>query len=250
MSRPVGPIRAAACALAGALVIAGCGADSDADTVRLFAASSLTEVSQALVEAFGATPAGEGVSFEVIVAGSSSLVTQVAEGAPADVIATANLDSMHNLESRLDQPIDIEVFATNSIVIAVPSGNPLGIATLADLARPDLLVSTCAPQVPCGALTQRVVTAAGAEFEATGFEPNVRAVRTRVELGEVDAGLIYLTDVTAQLEAIAIPTGDDLVNRYPIAALDDDPAVTAFIAFVLSGQGQAILSAAGFGGAP
>jgi molybdate transport system substrate-binding protein len=250
VSRPVGRIRPTACAVAGALLFAGCSAGSDADTVQLFAASSLTEVSQNLVEAFGATPAGQDVSFEVVVAGSSSLVTQVVEGAPADVIATANLDSMHNLESQLDEPIDIEVFATNSIVIAVPSGNPLGIATLADLARPDVLVSTCAPQVPCGALTRRVVIAAGAELEATGFEPHVRAVRTRIELGEVDAGLIYVTDITTQLEAIAIPTGDDLVNRYPIAALGDDPAATAFVAFVLSDQGQAILSAADFGDAP
>lgn len=250
MSRPIIGIRPAACALAGVLLFAGCSAGSDADTLRLFAASSLTEVSEELVEAFGATPAGRDVYFEVVVAGSSSLVTQVAEGAPADVVATANLDSMHNLESRLDQSIDVEIFATNTLMIAVASGNPLGIAALADLARPDVLVSTCAPQVPCGALTQRVVTSAGAEFEATGFEPNVRAVRTRIELGEVDAGLIYVTEVTTQLDAIAIPTGEDLVNRYPIAALGDDPAAVAFVSFVLSPQGQGILSAAGFGAAP
>lgn len=242
------PRPATALALTGVFILAGCGADTD--TVRLFAASSLTEVSHELVEAFGATPAGGDIAFEVVVAGSSSLVTQVTEGAPANIIATANTESMRTLQDRLDEAIDVEIFATNRLVIAVQRGNPLGITGLADLTPPDVLVSACAPQVPCGSLTEAVVKAVESEFEATGFEASVRAVRTLVELGEVDAGLIYVTDLTPMLEGIEIPADDDLVNQYPIAALGDDPAAAAFVAFVLEPQGQAILAAAGFGAAP
>lgn len=179
--------------------------------------------------------------------GSSTLVTQILEGAPADVFASAD---EANMDKAGDAAVDPELFASNTLVIAVPAGNPKGIADLTDLA--DVTTVLCAAEVPCGAASAKLLDAAGVTIEAASLEQNVTAVLTKVETGEADAGLVYATDVIGRddVEGVVPENADDVVNHYPIAALADAPnpdAAQAFVAFVLSDAGQAILAEFGFG---
>ena len=139
------------------------------------------------------------------------------------------------------------VFATNVLQIAVPAGNAAGVAGLADFANPDLLIAVCAVEVPCGAATEQLFAAAGIAPEIDSYEEDVKAVLTKVEFGEVDAGLVYVTDVLAAGDDVEGITVDSPPVEYPLVALTDSAATEAFIAFVLSAPGRLILEAAGFG---
>jgi molybdate transport system substrate-binding protein len=213
--------------------------------LTVYAAASLTGAFDAIGEAFVAE--NPDVTFSPVYDGSSTLVTQILEGAPADVFASAD---EANMDKAADVAVDQALFATNTLVIAVPAGNPGGVEALADLA--DVTTVLCAPEVPCGAASEKLLTTAGVTVEAASLEQNVTAVLTKVAASEADAGLVYATDVIGRDDVeVIVPDGaDDVVNHYPIAALSDAPnpdAADAFVAFVLSDAGQKILADFGFG---
>jgi len=213
-------------------------------TLEVYAAASLQRSFDEIAAAFEA--AHPGVSVAPVYDGSSTLATQIGEGAPADVFASADEKNMAKVSAQAPAP---QIFAGNTLVIAVPTGNPGKVQTLADLSR--VVTVLCAPEVPCGAASQTLLSNAGVVVSPASSEQNVTAVLTKVAAGEADAGLVYATDVVGRddIEAIVPDGADTVVNRYPIAALADAPnpdAAAAFVAFVLSGDGQRILADAGF----
>lgn len=220
------------------LSLTACAPQAEERTITVFAAASLTESFEEIAEAF--EDANPGVDIVFSFGGSSGLATQIVEGAPADVFAAASPAAME--ASGL---ADSSVFATNVLTIAVPAGNPGGVAGLADFANPDLAVALCAVEVPCGAASATLLTAAGVAPAVDTYEQDVKAVLTKVELGEVDAGLVYLTDVLSAGDGVEGIEVDSAPVDYPIAALDERG--NDFVAFVLSARGRAILKAAGFG---
>lgn len=249
------PHRAAAIVAATAL-LAGCAAptphpgESVSGTVTIFAAAALSEVFEEMADAFSA----EHPDVEVTLSfgGSSGLAAQLLQGAPADVFASANTETMERITDARLAP-DPRAFATNTLVMAVPPGNPGRVAGLADLARPELVVALCAPEVPCGAAAATVFEGAGVTPSVDTYEQDVKAVLTKVVLGEVDAGLVYRTDVLAagaSVEGIEFAEAARAVVIFPIATLSSAPnpaAAEQFTAFVLSDAGQRILREAGFG---
>ncbi|GAA2936517.1 molybdate ABC transporter substrate-binding protein [Microbacterium luteolum] len=213
--------------------------------LTVYAAASLSGAFDAIAEKF--TAENPDVMVSPVYDGSSTLVTQILEGAPADVFASAD---EANMDKAKDAAIDPALFASNTLVIAVPAGNPGEVKTLADLA--DATTVLCAPEVPCGAASAKLLTAAGVTVEAASLEQNVTAVLTKVAASEADAGLVYATDVVGRDDVeVIVPEGaEDVVNHYPIAALADaanPDAAAAFVAFVLSPVGQKILADFGFG---
>ncbi len=245
----------AAIVLAGAgLVVTGCGDADDAaaqeSTVTVLAAASLTESFTAIGRAF--EQANPGVWVELSFGPSSGLVSQVIEGAPADILATANTATMQTAEDAgvVSTP---QAFASNSLTIAVPAANPANISDLAGLGEPGVLVAVCEPQVPCGAAAQQVITASGLPIEPVTFDIDVKAVLTKVILDEVDAGMVYATDVRAagdDVIGITIPADATANVTYPIAVVegaDVADAAQRFIDFVMSPPAQEILAQSGFG---
>ena len=231
------------------LLWSACGADDDT-SIRVLAASSLTDAFEALAEAFAATEAAGGMSVELSFAGSATLAAQLEEGAPADVVATADEATMARVVESGRAVAPPQLFATNELTIAVHPSATAEVAELADLGDDEVLVALCAPQVPCGALSGELLAAAGVEVDPATNEPNVRSVLTKVVLGEVDAGLVYRTDLAGAEpdDVVERPTGvtDAPRNRYPIAALSDDAAAQAFVEFVRSPAGQTVLASFGF----
>ena len=220
-----------------ALALAACTvAPVEKTTVTVFAAASLTDTFQEIADAFTAENPDVEVVFNF--GGSSGLATQIVEGAPADVFAAASPATME--ASGAKSPQD---FATNVLEIAVAKGNPGQIEGLEDFANPDRLIALCAVEVPCGAASDKLLTEKGITPSVDTYEQDVKAVLTKVELGEVDAGLVYVTDVLESgLVGITVDTAP---VSYPIAALTTQGA--AFVDFVLSAKGQQILAKAGFG---
>lgn len=242
----------AAAALALALTLAGCAsAPSSADRagadgeVTVFAAASLRTAFDAIAEAFR-TAHPEVTVHPIVYDGSSVLVTQLTEGAHADVLATADERTM---QTAVDAGLasDPQPFATNTLVVAMPAGNPTGITTLSDLAAATAVL--CAPEVPCGAATARLLESAGVTVTPASVEQNVTAVLQKVVEGEADAGIVYATDVRGEdVESFAPEGAEDIVSRYPIATLDgSSEAGAAFVAFVQGPEGQRLLADAGFG---
>lgn len=245
---------------AAALVLSGCagaaqtssptaaeGAEGSAlsGDLVVYAAASLSGAFDAIGDAFIAEHPD--VTFSPVYDGSSTLVTQIVEGAPADVFASADEANMAKAE---DAVVDPELFASNTLVIAVPTGNPGRVKTLDDLA--DVTTVLCAPEVPCGAASAKLLAAMGVTVDPASLEQNVTAVLTKVAASEADAGLVYATDVVGRddVEGIVPENADDVVNRYPIATLTgaaNPEAAAAFTAFVLSDAGQKILADFGFG---
>jgi molybdate transport system substrate-binding protein len=193
-----------------------------------------------------------GIPVQFNFAGSSTLVTQIIEGAPAGVFASADEASMQKLADAGGLGSAARVFATNRLAIAVPAGNPKHLATLADLTRPGLTLALAAAAVPAGKYAAEAFGKAGLAVPAASQEPDVKAVLNKVALGEVDAGVVYVTDVRAaagRVDGVAIPDQYNVVARYPIAVLMDaaSPARAAtFIAFVLSEPGKQVLTDHGF----
>lgn len=218
--------------------------------VTVLAAASLTEVFEALADRFEQMHPDTEVIFSF--AASSELAAQVVAGAPADVLATANTSTMDLVVADDLTATPPEIFAGNVLQIAVPPDNPGGVRSLADLANADLTVALCAPEVPCGAAAIALLELVGVSVEPDTLEPDVRSALTKVELGEVDVALVYRTDVGAAgdgVEGIDVPEAEQVVNEYPIAALDGAPnpaAAAAFVDLVLSPAGVEALEAAGF----
>ncbi|WP_084073522.1 molybdate ABC transporter substrate-binding protein [Demequina sp. NBRC 110052] len=239
---------------AAALALAACAPtalpEGRPETLTVLAASSLAEVMTTIVSDFEADHPD--VNVAVSFAGSSTLASQVLEGAPADVLATADEATMATVSDELE--IEPQIFATNTLTIAVPAGNPGGITGVDSLSDAGVVLVTCAPQVPCGAATALVAEASGATLSPVSEESNVTDVLGKVASGEADAGIVYATDLARAdgVEEVALEHADAVVNRYPIAALphaSGSPSQHAreFVAAVLSSEGRAVLAAAGFG---
>lgn len=213
------------------------------------AAASLAGVFAELGSEF--ETAHPGVEVQLNLGSSASLRQQVLEGAPADVFASADTANMARLVDAGETAGEPVIFARNRMEIGVPAGNPAGITGLGDFADPGLLIGLCAEQAPCGAYAREVLSNAGVTPSVDSNEPDARALLTKVEAGELDAGITYLTDVLSGggVEGIAIPEEANVLADYPIATLAraPNPEIAArFVDFVLSGQGQAILDGYGF----
>lgn len=220
------------------------------------AASSLTDVLEDVSDAFEGLgdsdlAGGSGaVTVVAVLAGSSSLTAQLAEGAEADVLMTADAATMQRAVEAGSVRGWITTVAVNALVLAVAPGNPGQVASLDDLGRADLLVGLCAAGVPCGTLADRTLNRLGIEPAVDTRELNARALATKIALGELDAGLVYATDAAALgLETIAAPSLDRFVNTYQMASIDADPPapVRAVLeAFEPGGLGAKALLEAGF----
>ncbi len=231
------------------LLLGSCGSSSDDNELSVFAAASLAEVMDELVAAY--TETSPGVNVAVNLAGSTTLKAQIFEGAPADVVLLANQATMSQLvdEDAVQAP---QLAAANRMVLAVPADNPGGVKSLDDLARSDLLIGLCDSQVPCGATARNILDAAGVVASPDTNEPDVKSLVAKIVSGELDAGIVYTTDLaSAGDELIRIDIDPSLYepNVYPVAVVTDGdkPAeAQLFIDFVLSERGQSVLAASGF----
>ncbi|HEU0206621.1 MAG TPA: molybdate ABC transporter substrate-binding protein [Pseudolysinimonas sp.] len=262
------PFRCRAALLAGtvssALLLAACSgpstgspapapraADSLTGTVTVLAAASLTEVFGDLAARF--EKLHPSVTITESFGGSSALAAQIVQGAPADLFATANEATMKTVTDAGLADGTPRVFATNVLTLVVPPSNPAGITALSDLAEPDVKVALCDTTVPCGSAALALLAAEKLTVTPVTLETDVKAVLTKVELDEVDAGLVYATDARtagSKISQIAVPDAAHLINRYPIVALSgstNQAAAHAFEQFILSSTGRAALKNAGFG---
>ena len=218
--------------------------------ITVLAASSLTEAFGELGDRLEEQHPGTTVRFSF--AASSELATQITSGAPADVFASASPATMDQVVQAGDAGGDPAVFVRNRLEIAVPAGNPAGVDGLADFADEGLTIALCAPEVPCGAAAETAFAAAGVTPKPDTLEPDVKATLAKVSLGEVDAALVYRTDVNAagdDVEGIDFPESADAVNDYPVVALAEAPntkGAKAFVDLVHSEEGRSVLEAAGF----
>lgn len=219
-------------------------------TIAVFAAASLTSAFQALASAFEKSHAR--VKVQLNFAGSSTLVQQIQEGAPADVFAAADEATMRKLVESGAVAGEPVIFARNTLQIAVAPHNPKQIAGLADLMKSGLVIALCGPSVPCGLYATEAFTKAGLSVPVASQEPDVKAVMNKVVMGEVDAGVVYVTDIRAagdKVEGVSIPEASNVVARYSIATLKSAPNPAAgkeFVAFVLSPEGQRMIATFGF----
>src|SRR5512132_3258345 len=249
-------IRLAAVLAVAALTLAACGGDDDSGggssgqspaEIKVFAAASLTAAFTELGQQYSSANGGTKVAFNF--AGSQALATQVQQGAPADVFASADIPNMDKVKDLVGTP---QNFASNLLQIVVEKGNPKGVKTLDDLANPDLKVVLAAPDVPAGRYAKQVLDQAGVSVQPVSQEDNVKAVVTKVSLGEADAGIVYVTDVTAggdKVEGVDIPREQNVVATYPIATVKASKAqdkAQVFMDLVLSDQGQQVLKKYGF----
>ena len=248
-------IRAAAVLVAAAVAtgLTACAAPAaDAGkTLTVFAAASLKAPFTALAEELEARNPGTRIMFSF--AGSSDLATQISQGAPADVFASADAKNMAKLGDAGLVEGSPRDFATNVLTIAVPPGNPASVASFADLAQPGVKTVICAAQVPCGAATKRVEQETGTTLTPVSEESSVTDVLGKVVSGEADAGLVYVTDVKAagnKVQEVPVPESAQAVNTYPIAAVrtgKNKDLTAAFIEAVTGPDGQRLLRGAGFG---
>ncbi|MGW2118946.1 molybdate ABC transporter substrate-binding protein [Streptomyces zhihengii] len=257
--------RAAVAALTAALLVplAACGNDDPKDTggstpsgtgstapeanLTVLAAASLTDVFKTAGAAYEKANPGTKITFSF--AGSQELVAQVSQGSPADALVTADTKSMDKVKADTGAPT---VIARNRLVIATGEGNPFKVDDLKDLADPKLKVVLAAPEVPAGKYSRQILDAQKITVKPVSQEPNVRAVLSKVELGEADAGLVYKTDADSaadKVDAIEIPDAQNAIAEYPAATLkqsENAEAAAAFVAWLSSPDGQKILQDAGF----
>jgi molybdate transport system substrate-binding protein len=235
------------------LLLAACGSDAKPSTggpIVVFAASSLTDAFTAIGDAFTAKNPDSKVTFNF--AGSSDLVTQIANGAPADVFVSADESNMKKVTDAGENAADPVVIARNSFEIIVGNGNPKGITGLADLAKPDNIVVLCAAAVPCGKGAATILNNAGVTVTPKSLEDKVKGVVTKVTTGEADAGIVFVTDVKAagdRAAGVEIPDAANVVSKYPIVVTKEATnaaTAKAFIDFVASADGRAILAKFGF----
>jgi molybdate transport system substrate-binding protein len=247
--------RVAAVVAVVALAAAGCGSRDDAKSeghrLVVFAAASLKKSFSDIGDRFKADNPGTDIEFSF--AGSSDLVTQLTQGAPAEVFASAdaaNMDKAADADLVAGNPVN---FASNTLTIVAAPGNPKRITTFDDLTRPDLSVVVCAPQVPCGSAIEKVEKATGVQLNPVSEESQVTDVLGKVTSGQADAGLVYVTDAQAAGDKVtAVPFGGsaDAVNTYSIAVLKQSTQhelARTFVDFVTGEAGQKALRSAGFG---
>ena len=254
-----------ATATSAALLLAGCSSSTSAGsssnptasgssstvsgTVNVFAAASLREAFTKLGRQFEAAHPGVDVVFNF--GPSSGLATQINQGAPADVFAAASTKNMDQVVNAGEADSGSN-FASNAMQIVVPAKNPAGISVLSDLTRPGVKVALCQPAVPCGTTAAKVLSNAKLTLTPVTQEVDVKAVLAKVTLGEVDAGIVYVTDVLAadeKAKGIEIPAEVNASTQYPIATLTRAPnkvAAQAFTDYVLSPNGAEVLAAARF----
>lgn len=238
-------------AAGGSSAAASAAAGAPSGTVTVFAAASLKATFTKIASDFEAKHPGTKVTLNF--AGSSDLATQITQGAPADVFASADTRNMAKLtDAKLIEGTPAN-FATNVLEIAVPPSNPASISAFADLAKPGVKVVVCAPQVPCGAAAVTVEKATGTTLTPVSEESSVTDVLGKVTSGEADAGLVYVTDVRIagdKVKGIPFSESDKAVNTYPIAAVGagkNKDLARAFIAAVTGSEGKKVLADAGFG---
>ena len=245
-------IRPVAVLAAAALVLAACGGGDDDSggssgaaspgEIKVFAAASLTAAFTRIGEQFTAANGGTKVTFNF--AGSQALATQIQQSAPADVFASADTTNMDKVRDLVGTP---QNFASNLLQIVVEKGDPKNVKTLDDLANPDLKVVLAASEVPAGKYAAEILGKAGVTVKPVSEEDNVKAVVTKVSLGEADAGIVYVTDVTAggdKVEGVEVPEEQNVVATYPIATVKASQApdkAQAFMDLVRSAEGQQVL---------
>lgn len=218
--------------------------------ITVLAAASLQQTFTALGSQFQTAHRGTTITFSF--AGSDTLAAQITAGAPADVFAAASAASYQPVVAAGDSVGTPTVFATNTLQIATPPGNPKHVARLADVTASGVTLDLCAPTVPCGAAAQKALTAAGLTATPVSEETAVTGVLTKVELGEVDAGLVYRTDVQGSMgkvDGVDFPEAWGAVTSYPIGVLTaskDKALAQAFVDYVRGPAGVAVLTAAGF----
>jgi molybdate transport system substrate-binding protein len=236
---------------AGSSPSASASASAAAQTgaITVLAASSLKGTFTQLGQQFEAAHPGDTVKFSF--GASSALATEITSGAPADVFASAAPANMTTVVKAGDAsgPQD---FAKNTAEVAVPPKNPGNIAALTDLAKSSVKVALCQPQVPCGVVAAAVFKNAGITVRPVTLQPDVKSVLTQVELGSVDAGVVYVTDVKAagaKVKGVTVPAGENASTLYPIASISSSKHLSeaqSFVNYVLSATGQQVLAAAGF----
>jgi len=235
------------------LALTGCSSASsspDNETVTVFAAASLTDTFTELGKDFEADNPGIDVVFSF--AGSADLATQIVEGAPADIFASANEAQMDVVSAESLTAAAPVIFATNILTIIVPSDNPADVGSFEDLANTDVATVVCAPQVPCGAATVTLEDKFGFDIPAVSEENSVTDVLGKVSSGQSDAGVVYVTDVPRSTDITAIPIegAEAAINTYPIASLRSSQAAdaaSAFVDYVTGAEGAEVLTVAGFG---
>jgi molybdate transport system substrate-binding protein len=225
------------------------GSDPAAGAITVFAAASLTEAFTTIGRQYEAAHPGATVTFDF--GASSTLATQITQKAPADVFASASQPTMDTVVAA-GAASGPQVFAVNTMEIATPVDPSTPVTGLADLARPGVKVAICQQAVPCGTAAQQLFTRNRLTVTPVSEEVDVKSVLSKVELGEVDAGVVYVTDVkgaAGKVVGVAIPTADNVTTSYPIAAITgsaNGPTARAFVDYVLSPAGQQVLTAAGF----
>jgi molybdate transport system substrate-binding protein len=225
----------------------GSGGSSGSTEIKVFAAASLTESFTKIADQFSA--AHPNVKVALNFASSSDLAVQIQQGAPADVFASADTTNMDKVKDLVDQP---QTFAGNKLAIAVEPGNPKGVKSLADLTSKNLKVVLAAPEVPAGRYAREALAAQGLTVHPVSLEDTVKGVAAKVSLGEADAGVVYVTDVTAAkgaIDGVSIPDDQNEIATYPIAVVKQSSHAAdaqAFVAYVLSSEGRQVLSDFGF----
>ncbi|MFE4081765.1 molybdate ABC transporter substrate-binding protein [Paenarthrobacter sp. YIM B13468] len=260
LTRTTSALFAAVAAVVLAAGLAGCASNTTGPaatgnqpggTITIFAAASLKATFTQLAQDFEAKNPGTTVNLSF--AGSSDLATQITQGAPADVFASADNKNMTKLADAKLLDGTAQNFATNVLEIAVPPSSPASISSFADLSKPGVKVVVCASQVPCGAATETIEKASGTTLAPVSEESSVSDVLGKVVSQEADAGLVYVTDIKgagSKVKGIPFPESAKAVNTYPIATVGSSKnkeLARAFIAMVAGSEGQKVLSDAGFG---
>ncbi|HEY8633908.1 MAG TPA: molybdate ABC transporter substrate-binding protein [Candidatus Dormibacteraeota bacterium] len=239
-----------------AALLSACGSSGSPSTSSLsgtasvFAAASLTASFNAIGTAFQAAHPGVTIKFNF--GGTPTLVTQIEQGASADVLASADTTNMDKLKTDGFTAGTPQVFAHNKLEIVVAAGNPKGITGLADLTKPGVIYITEAPTVPAGKYALQILANANVKVTPKSLETDVKSVVSKIQLGEADAGIVYVTDVTAagnKVAGVPIPDSVNVIATYPVVAVKgtkNADIANAFIAYVLSADGQATLQSFGF----
>ncbi len=228
---------------------ASSSASSSTGTITVFAAASLMGTFTQLGKQFDAAHAGDTVKFSF--GPSSGLAAEITSGAPADVFASAATANMDQVVKAGDAASP-QNFAKNIMEVAVPPKNPAKVTSVKDLAKSSVKVALCQPQVPCGVVAAEVFKNAGIKVKPVTLQADVKSVLTEVELGSVDAGMVYVTDVMAagtKVKGVTIPASENASTLYPIATISNSKhksIAQAFVAYVLSSAGQQVLASAGF----